>query len=173
MKTIYEKYGEYFKAKFKQDKNLEFYVVPNLEDMYCLYISSRLDFDPYFIRIDQEMVYIDGPVVQDEAFEYSSIEKISEKEILSYLDKKAKELQLFLENGVFLYAYKGSEVVMGVSIPNNNRSDFLKQFDAKKIYNENKTLDAPGYLELTRLELKDFYGNTLKAFGNKNQTEKE
>ena len=62
---------------------------------------------------------------------------------------------------------------MAISMPTTNRKTFLKKFDAKKVYNASKYEDAPNYTQLEKIELKDFYGNSIDWCGECKTQEKE
>ena len=46
---------------------------------------------------------------------------------------------------------------------------FSIKLDIKKFYNERKFKDQPDFEELDRIELKDFYGDTIYEYNSSNQ----
>lgn len=167
-KTIYEKYANYFLDKFKNNKKLKFDTVINNENMFAVYIYSESDFSEYFLRVDSQMVYIDGIVVQDEAIEYENIDNVNPNNIYNFLDEQAKILQLFLDEGVNLYAYKNNNVVVTMSTDVIDRKNLLKDIDIEKFYNQQIFGKHPPFSEIDRIELQDFYGDLIYEYKAKN-----
>lgn len=167
-KSIYEKYANYFLDKFKNNKELKFDNVINNENMFAVYIYSKSDFSEYFLRVDSQMVYIDGVVVQNEAIEYKNIESVNPDEIYNFLDEQAKIFQLFLDEGVNLYAYKERDVVVKMSTDVVDRKKLLKDLDMEKFYNQQVFKHHPLFSEIDKIELQDFYGNIIYEYNAKN-----
>lgn len=160
--TIFEKYGNYFLEAFKDDKKLKIDVVINNEDMFAAYISSKLDFDPYFIRFQKDMIYIDGCVVQDECLEFEDINTMPECTIFEFINKHIGLLKNFLNNGLFMFAYSKEEPVFSVSIKENKNALVGKEI--RNIYNKNKFATAPDFDDLDKVIFKDFYGDIVQCF---------
>lgn len=169
-KTILKKYADYFLDKFKTDKKLKFDVVADNKDMFAVYIYSNSNFSEYFLRVDYRMIYIDGIVVQDTAIEYDDINKVDADDIYRFLDNQADLFQLFLNEGVNLFAYKGNNEVLGMSTDITDRKKLLTDIDIKKFYNQQVFKNAPLFEELDRIVLQDFYGEVIYSYNVKNSS---
>lgn len=167
-KSIYEKYADYFLDKFKDNKKLKFDNVINNENMFAVYIYSESDFSQYFLRVDSQMVYIDGIVVQDEAIEYENINSANPNDIYNFLDEQAKIFQLFLDEGINLYAYKNNNTIVTMSTNVIDRKKLLKEIDIEKFYNQQVFKNHPSFSEINKIELQDFYGNIIYEYNAKN-----
>lgn len=167
-KSIYEKYADYFLDKFKDNKKLKFDNVINNENMFAVYIYSESDFSEYFLRVDFQMIYIDGIVVQDEAIEYENINNANPEDIYNFLDVQAKIFQLFLDEGVNLYAYKNNNTVVTMSTDVIDRKKLLNEIDIEKFYNQQVFKYHPSFSEIDKIELQDFYGNIIYEYNAKN-----
>lgn len=167
-KSIYEKYADYFLDKFKNNKKLKFDSVINNENMFAVYIYSESDFSEYFLRVDSQMIYIDGIVVQDEAIEYENINNANPEDIYNFLDEQAKIFQLFLDEGINLYAYKNNNTVVTMSTNVIDRKKLLKEIDIEKFYNQQVFKNHPSFSEIDKIELQDFYGNIIYEYNAKN-----
>lgn len=167
-KLIYEKYADYFLDKFKDNKKLKFDNVINNENMFAVYIYSESDFSEYFLRVDSQMIYIDGIVVQDEAIEYENINNANPEDIYNFLDEQAKIFQLFLDEGINLYAYKNNNTVVTMSTNVIDRKKLLKEIDIEKFYNQQVFKNHPSFSEIDKIELQDFYGNIIYEYNAKN-----
>lgn len=167
-KSIYEKYADYFLDKFKDNKKLKFDNVINNENMFAVYIYSESDFSQYFLRVDSQMVYIDGIVVQDEAIEYENINSANPNDIYNFLDEQAKIFQLFLDEGINLYAYKNNNTIVTMSTNVIDRKKLLREIDIEKFYNQQVFKNHPSFSEINKIELQDFYGNIIYEYNAKN-----
>lgn len=167
-KTIYEKYADYFLDKFKDNKKLKFDNVINNENMFAVYIYSESDFSEYFLRVDSQMVYIDGIVVQDEAIEYEDINSANQNDVYNFLEEQAKIFQLFLDEGINLYAYKNNNRVVTMSTNVIDRKKLLKEIDIEKFYNQQVFKQAPSFSEIDKIELQDFYGDIIYEYKTNN-----
>lgn len=167
-KSIYEKYADYFLDKFKDNKKLKFDNVINNENMFAVYIYSESDFSQYFLRVDSQMIYIDGIVVQDEAIEYENINSANPNDIYNFLDEQAKIFQLFLDEGINFYAYKNNNTVVTMSTNVIDRKKLLKEIDIEKFYNQQVFKNHPSFSEIDKIELQDFYGNIIYEYNAKN-----
>lgn len=165
-KEIFKQYGEYFLNKFKNNKYLKFDVVKNDNYSFGVYIYSNSDFSEYFLRIDDDMIYIDGIVVQDEALEFKDIEKIDTKIIYKFLDNQAEILESYLKYGINLYAYKNNVCVLKVSTYNGKKKTLFKEFDIKNFYKKYRTINTPLFEEITKIQLQDFYGNVVYEYNS-------
>ena len=162
-KTIYEEYGNYFLGKFKNDKRLKFDITNN-HNIFCVYIYTDLDFDPYFIRIDKRGFYIDGCVEQDEGIECEDMAKEDKEYIIAELDKHANIFQIFLKNGLFIYCYKNAKLSMSCSIVIQDRKKYLKELKIEDVYKSCKDSRDLPFEEVDHIELRDFYNDIIYTY---------
>ena len=163
-KGLYEKYGKYFLNKFEKDDKLKFDVVKNNSDGFGVYIYSKSDFSEYFLRIDRNMIYVDGIVVQDEGLEFQDISAVDSSKIYLYLDTQAEILTNFLKNGVIMFAYQNADKVVSMSTNVTDRKKLFENFDIEEFYNEQTTPKEPDFERLTKIELLDFYGDVVYEY---------
>ena len=165
--TIYEKYGTYFIDNLKDDKNLKFDIVKNDDEMFAVYIYSNLDFDPYFIRFQKDMIYIDGCVVQNEGIEFDDLSSQDESFIKNYLDKQLTTLKTFLKNCMFFIGYKNNEILDYFSTDVMDRKREMENFDIRRFFNEKKFKNSPSFEEFDHAEIRDFYDNIIYEYNAK------
>ena len=172
-KELYEKYGKYFLNKFQNNKKLKFDIVCNNENGFGVYIYSNSDFSEYFLRIDDEMIYIDGIIVQDEGLEFKNIAEIDESIIYKYLDEQASILQTYLDRGINLYAFIKDGNIIRMSTDKILNENLLNTFNAENFYNQCCFAEHPKFEDIIKLQLQNFYGDVIYEYTSQKNKEKD
>ena len=165
---IFEKYINYVKDSFAQYEKCKVITRVKKEDREIIIILPRvnphissLQYGELGIIFDKKTIEFFGDFMPDDCIDWDENfwKKYTEKEILSFLDKKIAEYKYYITNGYFFVFYnKKGEMVNCISY---TLDEDFKNFDYEKMYSKEKFSSDADFNDCKSVTVTNFYGEIV------------
>lgn len=162
----FEKYFEYIKNSFSRERDIVVGIKNKSDSTLIISINAnsakKQGIGGYlYIKFDQQTVEFFGDFMPDDCIDWDENfwKKYTEKEILSFLDKKIAEYKYYITNGYFFVFYnKKGDMVNCISY---TLDEDFKNFDYEKMYSKEKFSSDADFNDCKSVTVTNFYGEIV------------